>query len=270
MSRAESKAFTKYKEEAKPFIMNLLDKHDFLSQRTIQILLEKEKYWHTVTWNAIKDIRKENKLRTAKYPPRGSFPVWVYRYDLRINDLKKKIDAEYKPVYKEFIDASSEMGFYCEDIIEMALAKAGFVTLSRNQNTKYFRGRTSSARTDLDFIAYKEGVFYGIEVKNLIGYPDWNEEIIGKKSIAEFHGIQFVMMSRALGSYGYDLFQCGGLYMEFQELIWAPKFSSLAERVKEKLYFPIICVDKPPDELLVKVKQIPFLHEKHFYGKGRI
>ena len=67
------------------------------------------------------------------------------------------------------MDASSSMGKYCEDIIEKALTKAGFITLSRGENTKYFRGRMYPKKNDLDFIAYKEGVFYGIEVKK--GFP---------------------------------------------------------------------------------------------------
>jgi len=73
MLRVESGAFKKYKEEAKPLIMDLLREHHFLSQRSIQILLESRKLWHTVTWNAIRELKKEMKLRTAKYPPRGNF-----------------------------------------------------------------------------------------------------------------------------------------------------------------------------------------------------
>ncbi len=248
----------------------MLDEHRFLSQRSIQIILEQKNYWHTVTWNAIKDLEKEMKLRRAKYPPRGDFPVWVYHPDLRINDIKGQIDSTFKPIYKEFIDASSGMGHYCEDIIEKALTEAGFVTLSRNQNTRYFRGRKSPQKTDLDFIVYKEGVFYGVEVKNLIAYPNWGEDIVDKKSVAEFHGIQFMMFGRSFGPYGYRLFRCGGLYGEFNKLIWASNLSSLAERVEEKLYFPIICVSEPQEDLIAKAKELHLLHEKHFYGKGRI
>lgn len=270
MLREETESFRRYKEKAKPIILDLLKEHSFLSQRSLQIILEQKSCWHTVTWNAIRELKKEEKLRTAKYPPRGNFPTWVYRYDLRINDIKEEIDREVKPLYKEFMEASSSMGFYCEDIIEKALTEVGFITLSRSQNTKYFRGRTYPNRNDLDFIAYKSGVFYGIEVKNLIGYPDWTEDIINKKSVAEYHGIQFVMLSRALGSYGYDLFKCGGLHLEFDKLIWSPDFSSLAERLEEKLYFPIICVDTLPGDLISKIKELPSMHDKHFYGKGRI
>ena len=73
MSRAETEAFKKYKDEAKPLVMELLNEHKFLSHRSIQVILEKKKCWHTVTANAIKELKKEEKIRTAKYPPRGEF-----------------------------------------------------------------------------------------------------------------------------------------------------------------------------------------------------
>ena len=271
MPKAGTEQFRRYKEEAKPIIMELLQDHSFLSHRSIQIILEQKKYWHTVTWNAIKDLKKEGKLRTAKYPPRGKhFPMWVYRYNLRLNDIKGQIDKEFKPLYKEFIEVSSGMGSHCEEIIEKALTRVGFITLSRNQNTKYFRGKTYPDGKDLDIIAYKEGVFYGFEVKNLLAYPNWNEDIVKKKAVAEYHGIQFVMVNRTLGSYKWNLFRCGGLYIEFNRLIWAPKFSPLAKRLEEKLYFPIDCMDEPSEALIREIKGIIFNHDKHFYGKGRI
>ena len=269
MSRIESESFKKYKEEAKPKIIKIVEKESFLSLRSLQILLEKEDFWHTVTRNAVEDLRKEKIIRTAKYPTRGSYPKWVYKYDLRITDIKGQIDKDYKPLYEDFIKASSSMGKHCENIIEKAFTKLGYINLSRNEDTKYFRGRIYPKNKDIDIISYKNGVFYGIEVKNLISYPNWNEDIIKKKDVAEYHGIQFVLLNRELGSYGYDLFRCGGLHIEFNEIIWSSKFSSLAKRINKMLYFPIICMDEPSNELISKIRNVEIYHDRHFYGKGR-
>lgn len=208
-------------------------------------------------------------MRTAKYPPRGIFPVWVYEHNLRLYDIREEIDKRYKPLYSKFIDTSSSMGRFCEGIIEEALTDAGFITLSRNEDTKYFRGREYEGRKDLDFIAYKEGVFYGVEVKNLIAYPNWNDDIVEKKLVADYHGIQFVFVNRTLGPYGYRLFGCGGLYLEFGEIVWSLFFSSLAEKLVKRLYFPIICADKPSSELVSGLKEVPFLHDKYFSRKRK-
>lgn len=270
MRRADTESFRRRKEQAKPLILELIGEHSFLALKSVQISLERRNYWHTVTWNAIQDLRREGLIRTAKYPPRGAFPTWVYRSDLRINDIRETIDNELKPIYNDFIRRSSNMGLYCETIIEKALTDTGFITLSKRANTRYFRGRIYPRRKDLDIIAYKEGVFYGIEVKNNLAYPNWNIDIIQKKQVADYHGIQFVLFSRTLGPYGYDLFQCGGLHLEFDYIFWSPNFSSLAERIEESLYFPIICADKPTEELISKTKELQNLHDRHFYGIGRI
>lgn len=161
------------------------------------------------------------------------------------------------------------MGFFCESIVEEALTKAGFVTVSRNAKTRYFRGRTYPRKNDLDFIAYSGGVFYGIEVKNTISVPD-SSDIGRKKDVAEFHDIQFLLIARSLGHLSYEIFQDGGMYIEFGKLIWSPKFSSFAERVEEKLLYPVICTNESPDLLISKSKKIPKLHDKHFKEKGRI
>ena len=76
MRNSDTEAFKKYKHEAKPLIMDLIKKHSFLSQRSLQVELEKEGFWHTVVWNAIIDLENEGVIRTAKYPPHGTYPVW--------------------------------------------------------------------------------------------------------------------------------------------------------------------------------------------------
>jgi hypothetical protein len=100
--------------------------------------------------------------------------------------------------------------------------------------------------------------------------PNWNEDIVKKKAVAEYHGIQFVMVRRTLGPYNWQLFNCGGMYLEFCKLIWASKYSSLAKRLEEKLYFPVECVEEPTEELVQKLKEVHIKHDVYFYGKGKI
>ncbi|RLI79778.1 hypothetical protein DRP05_02775 [Archaeoglobales archaeon] len=267
----DTEKFRKHIDRAKPLVLDLVNEKRFLMRRAIQVLLEeKHSIWQNVSWNAIEELKKEGKLRVAKYPPRGNYPVWVFGEDLRINKIKDEIKNKYIPVYREFESKSEEMGAYAEKIIEAALTKARFITLSKEPNTKYFRGREYPGRSTLDFIAYKEGVFYGIEVKNRVSYPNFEKILTDKKKVADYHGIQFLLISRRLGPYGYELFKCGGMHLEFEILIWNPKYSSIAEKAKKMLGYPIECINEPPKELIEKLKEIPKLHDKHFYGIGKI
>lgn len=139
----------------------------------------------------------------------------------------------------------------------------------RKGDTKYFNGERYRGN-DLDFIAFNEGVFYGIEVKNKISHPDFQDDIMAKKSVADFHDIQFVLISRNPGRNGIRLFEEGGLHLDYGYYIWNPNFSQIAEKAKEKLRYPVKSLSSPPGELVEEVKKISKWHEKHFPEKGRI
>jgi len=263
LKNRDTAAFKKYQKEVKPLILDLIKEHSFLSQRSIQVALESAGFWHTVVWNGITSLRKHGEIRTAKYPPHGMYPIWVYDKKLRINDLREALNKEYIPLYRKYVRISKEMGHHCENIIEKALNEAGFVTVSYSNDTKYFGGQMYPKRGSLDFIAFNEGVFYGIEVKNYISYPRL-EKIMMKKKIADYHEIQFVMISRGLGPYSYECFKRRIMYMEFGKLIWSPKYSSFAEKMIDKFLYPIICIRKPTSEMISRLKKLPKLRKLHF------
>ncbi len=270
MAAWETEKFREAKEKAKPLILELINEYSLLSQRSIQVKLEEYGLWENVTWNALLNLENAGKIRTAKYPPRGNYPKWVYKANLRLQDVRDEITNQIIPIYRKFVDVSGKMASFCENIIEEALTKAGFITLSRNAGTKYFHGRTCHKKNDLDFIAYFDGVFYGIEVKNSISYPDSAHIFVGKKAVADYHDIQFLLVARTLGPLSYRIFKSGGLYLEFEKLIWSSKFSSFAKKVEEKFLYPIMCIKQVPDSLVSQLKGIPLLQEKYFREKGRI
>ena len=52
--------------------------------------------------------------------------------------------------------------------------------------------------------------------------------------------------------------------MEFDNLIWSPKYSAFAEKMIDKFLYPIICVKKPTSEMISKLKELPKLRKIHF------
>lgn len=267
----ETESFRKSKEKAKPLILELIKEERYLLRRSIQVLLEEEhSIWQTVTWNALGELKANNKIRMSKYPPAGDFPVWVYQERLRIYDIKEDIMKRSLPVWRDFRKVNSKMSSHSEDIIEKALGEAGFILVSRRENTRYFNQRLSPGGKNLDYIALKDGVFYGIEVKQRIPYPDFQGILNDKKFVADFHGIQFLLISRRLGPFSYELFKEKGLYLEFGNLFWSSENSSFAKKCEDILYYPIKCIDDPPSYLIDGLKEIPKFHDKYFYQIGRI
>lgn len=204
----------KYKEKAMKKIYDLLQEEDFYLRRSIQLLLEEYDIYHTITVHAINELQERNELRTAKYPKRGNHPQWVYREDLRLKDIKDQIKNDYIPIHKKFSEASSKVGKYAQDIIEQGLTKADYTIVSKEGATQYFNEKEFPKNNDVDFIALKDDVFYGIEVRNKLPHSNFNK-IMDKKDLADFHDIQFVLISRNPGRTGYKLFQEGGLHLDF-------------------------------------------------------
>lgn len=262
----------KVRDIAKEEILKTLEEQDFLSQRSLEIKLEKTKIgndhiYHTLTADVINELHENEKLRTRKYPPRGNFPKWVYKYSLRLDDIKKQIDNEYKNILREFNNKSSKMGFYAENIVEEALNKTGFTTVSRNTN--YFNGDTYSRDDDLDFIAIKDNTVYGFEVKNTLSPPHF-KKILRKQSVADYHDIQFVLVTRQSQRAGKKLFNNEGLHVDYEDYIWDPDFSSIGEKAKEKLGYPIKCLKSPHNKLINELGKVHRWHKKHFPKKGII
>ncbi len=268
MPKTRSKEKKKeYKEKAVSKIHELLQEKDFYLRRSIQLLLEEHDIYHTITVHAINELQEKDELRTAKYPKRGNHPQWIYREDLRLKDIKDQIENDYIPIHDKFSEASSKVGEYAQNIIEESLTKAGFTIVSKEGSTQYFNGKEFPKNNDIDFIALKDDVFYGIEVRNKLPHANF-KKIMDKKELADFHDIQFVLISRNPGRTGYKLFQEGGLHLDYGYYIWDPEFSRIAEKVKEKLHYPLKCLSSPPEDLIEDLKEIPRWHEKHFPEKG--
>lgn len=266
---ANSTKTQELKKKAKAMIPKMLEEKGFMMRKSVQVALEKHDIYHTITRHAIEDLEGDQ-LRTAKYPKRGNYPIWVYRENLRLNDIKDKINDEYLPVLHNFSQASSQIGKeHAEAIVEDALIKAGFTLVSRRDETKYFNGKEYDGNNNLDFIALNNSAFYGLEVKNKIP-PLGFEKILDKKAVADFHDIQFVLVSRNSERNGFRLFNKGGLHVDYRFYIWSSKFSQIAKRAKEKLRYPLKCVSSAPRSLVEEIQKVPKWHEKHFPEKGAV
>lgn len=162
-----------YKEKAMNIIIDLLEEEPFMMRRSVQVLLEDYNIYHTITAHAIEELESIGRIRTAKYPKRGAYPLWIYREELRLNDIRGKISNEYLPLHKKFSDKSDKMGRYAEKIVEKALKEAGFIIVSREGSTQYFDGEEYPEKNDLDFIALKDMILlkFGCEILFLTSIP---------------------------------------------------------------------------------------------------
>jgi hypothetical protein len=110
----------------------------------------------------------------------------------------------------------------------------------RGRNVREFKGRLwAETENNLDFIFERDGQAYGVEVKNTLGYMEY-EEFQVKIRLCQFLGIRPIFAARMLPrSWMTELIAAGGygMIMKYQLYPWTHK--ELARRVAEELKLPV-------------------------------
>jgi hypothetical protein len=113
-----------------------------------------------------------------------------------------------------------------------------FVLMGEEANS--YGGKTWGAtKHNLDLIFERDGVAYGIEVKNTLGYLDVSE-FVTKIKLARHIGVRPVFAVRALPkTWAYALIQAGGyaMIMGYQFYPWTHK--AIADQIRDELGLPV-------------------------------
>jgi hypothetical protein len=130
------------------------------------------------------------------------------------------------------------VGLHGEFMVLEGFARSEFVM--RGKNTREFSGKTwTETDHNLDFIFEKDGQGYGVEVKNTLGYMEY-EELQTKVRLCQFLGIRPVFAARMLPrTWMNELITAGGfgLILKYQLYPWSHK--ELARRVANELGLPV-------------------------------
>ena len=110
----------------------------------------------------------------------------------------------------------------------------------RGRETRSFGGRIwDRSDHDLDFIFERDGLAYGVEVKNTLGYMDYKELTV-KVELCRQLGLRPVFVVRMMPkSWMYDLIEAGGfgLILKYQLYPWTHR--ELGRHVARELGLPI-------------------------------
>ncbi len=183
-------------EFAKEEVANFLDKNpeNVFYSRQIEVIFE-DKYFHWITNAALRSLAGIGTIKSEKdktnYGDINLYWNKGYRYYKR----RKKyiIDAVNYFSNPEFTRA---IGNHAEMLIAEALFVGQFSYYGREMR-EYKGIRWEKTDHDLDFIVEKDGISYGIEVKNTLGYID-EKELDTKVEMCEKLGLVPVFACRML------------------------------------------------------------------------
>lgn len=195
-------------------------------------------YFHWITNRALRQLVEEEVIHRErrKLSTGGSITLqWhrQYRY-------YKRAASRVVALVEEYADPNigAALGLHGEAMVLEGFARSQFVMQGRS--TREFRGK-EWRRTghDLDFIFERDGVAYGVEVKNTLGYMDY-EELEAKVKLCRALHLRPVFVARMLPkSWIHEVGRGGGfvLVLKYQLYPWA--HGELARQVATELGLPV-------------------------------
>lgn len=248
-----------YHQLALQTIPEIIKEEKVVTDREIKVRLEPIFPW--VVGYALEALVREGTLNEWGYKGRRPIKLWA---PSKFFALKETKYPEIETIIKEKRDVSKAINaqltgravaaYFAEDVFDEALEKAPLEFVIHDRNACEFRGRRVRSRErgpppDLDFIAERDGVVYGIDIKNWIRYEKETVSEVRKKVDA---ALQLDIVPFIIARYVdkdtmfTEIIQKGGLVYPYNDLLFPNALSSLARRAEELLGYPIRCLNRIP------------------------
>jgi hypothetical protein len=201
-------------------------------------VLHERRYFHWVTNRAIHDLEADATILSEMRKLKTGGEVKLLWH--RSNRYPRRNAAEVVKLIEEYADPNigGALGLQGEMMVLEAFARNQFVL--RGRSVRSLDGLTwSRTEHNLDLIFERDGVRYGIEVKNTLSYMDLEEFRI-KTELCHELGLRPVFAARMLPKTWIDALRHEGGYamiMEYQLYPWTHQ--ELARRVREQLGLPV-------------------------------
>ncbi len=226
--------------------------------RQLQVKFEK-KYYHWITNNAAVGLYKLGYLKDIRIPKEKGTSTRFFmhrsnRYPMRKVKMMEKVIEEYS---KD--DITRSCGHRAEDLFVKALAMRGFMPMQ--SKVKDFKEKVwEKTGHDLDFIFTKDGIDYGCEIKNTLGYIE-KEELEVKLEMCNYFGVKPLFIMRySPKAYNEVIISQGGFALIFETQIYELSQLKLVERIKKVLDMPVICSKSIPEGIIDRFDR---WHRKH-------
>lgn len=213
------------------------DRRRVYYSRQIEVWLEAT-WFHWITNRAVRYLERADFLRgeDRHLSTGGSVRVLWHRsnrYPKRAADRVAGLVQEYSS--ERVAEALGSRG---EDLILEGFARRGFVL--RGRGTATFGGRTwTKTAHNLDFVFERDGIVYGIEVKNTLGYMTYDEVSV-KLEMCDHLGIKPVFAVRAMPkSWIYEVERRGGYSFVMKYQMYPRLLQELVGRIKGELDLPV-------------------------------
>lgn len=159
-------------QEARSHLERFFEEHkeEVFFSRQIEVQNE-AKYFHWVTNRALAELKEEGLIQSEvrKLNWGGMLTLYwhkSYRYPRRKSAGIVRLVEEYSSP-----QIGGNLGLHGEIMVLEGFSRYQFVRLARNVN-EYDGKKWEKTGHNLDFIFERDGIAYGLEIKNTLGYMD--------------------------------------------------------------------------------------------------
>jgi len=230
---------------------------------------------HQVTDAAIKRLEASGKIEPTRPPGRRPNTYVAGQY---AHIFYKKGEMEYgrlPEIMKEKIDLSrfimglsSYAGFYAQNLWLEAFRAKSFDFLE--ENVSEFEGNSAGVEGDIDFIVRKDGILFGVEVKNGFSYA---YDIKNKFRIAvELKTVPFFVVRGLPFRIREWITDNGGLVLPYGSSIYPPECKTKIDKCVDRLGYPLIILVRINEDFgnrLVNIARLAYARRKEMGVKRR-
>jgi len=228
-------------DEAKKALLSFFEQHpkDTFYEHQIEVIFEKT-FFHWITGKALHELDAERKIASDLLPLIGDVQIRLYRRKSHVNWRRqaKEIIQLVRAFSTE--DFARGLGHHGEQMFDAALPRAGFLPLGRNVKSVDGKDWKDSGH-DLDRVFIREGVRYGVEIKNRLSYMDFAEIQIKTRMCQFFEVIPLFIVRMFPKSYFDYVYERGGISLIFEYQLYPHGQHQLAREVRQKLRLPVDC-----------------------------
>ncbi len=216
--------------------------------RQMQIKFEKD-FFHWITYNAMLGLLQIGYLKDVRVEREGGTATRYFvhksnRYPMRRIRRMEKLVQDYS---SDVITRSC--GHRAEDLFCSGLALKGFMPTQKKVRSYGGRKWTKSGH-DLDYVFEKDGVAYGCEIKNTLGYIE-KDELVVKLEMCKQLGLRPLFIMRwAPKSYIKMVVDGGGFALLFGYQIYELSQAKLVAAIRRELGLPVDCPRAIPEGII--------------------
>lgn len=223
-------------------------------RKQIEVLFER-KYFHWVTDRAVNTLLEEGFLQEEK----TAIAHFVWRADIRY--IKREI-KKHEKIIQRYSDPiiTKAIGDYAELLFSFLFRILNFEIIG--QDTNEYKGiKWTKTEHNLDFILEKDGIAYGVEVKNTLPYME-KEEFKIKLEMCNFFGIMPLLVLRYASGVQFEkVKEYGGFIIVFKTQIYPPGQELLVKDVWNIMRLPVSIWKDIPKSIENRLRDV---HDANF------